>query len=382
MTFNKIYVTNCETNKERHPNGRRHYQKKLFVKRSRMRQSSIVALLTLLAAAQTTAFHSLVRPASCTQRRRDLTLTFAKKKKRSVLGEVVDSVGVVPKSPKRTTAPKRSSGAVSPALAQWASTAPSTDDVKQPESTATTVQENKSSSADLYTPFTKDKKENTRRIKQSARKEHDEKRNTKVTAIIENLNTVLEKTKNSLDEILSAIRPLLSQESGNLRVLTAGKKYEYRLAWVGSDEALCHVGTGLHKVPLARMQEVFLTCQGKGRLEILEVISILGPFPNIRNTLQGDASNVKKLDDDVTDWEIVMDSMIDGSGKEILAGTVDNIRRVKLQVHFADATSILAVVPPESGSVREDPLEENGAHALLFVREDDLDAKLDMMRVS
>jgi hypothetical protein len=77
-----------------------------------------------------------------------------------------------------------------------------------------------------------------------------------------------------------------------------------------------------------------------------------------------------------------MDSMIDGTGKEITAGTDDNIRRVKLHVHFADPSAILAVVPPESGNVREDPLEDNGSHALLFVREDDLEAKLDMMRVS
>lgn len=255
--------------------------------------------------------------------------------------------------------------------------------MQQAESVATTtVKKENIESANMYTPFGKETKKNTRRVKQSARKQEDEQRDAKVNAILDNLNTVLEETKNSLDDILNAIRPILSQQSGNLRLLTAGKQYNYRLAWVGSDDALCHVGTGLHKVPLARMQEVFLSCQGKGRLEILEVISILGPFPNVRNTLQGDASNVKKIDDQVTEWEIVMDSMIDGSGKEILAGTSDNIRRVKLQVHFADPSAILAVVPPESGSVREDPLEDNGAHALLFVREDDLDDKLDKMRVS
>ena len=84
----------------------------------------------------------------------------------------------------------------------------------------------------------------------------------------------------------------------------------------------------------------------------------------------------------MAEWEIVMDSMVDGTGKEILAGTDDNIRRVKLQVYFADPNAILAVVPPESGGLREDPLEDDGVNVLLFVREDDLEAKLDTLRVS
>lgn len=354
-----------------------------------MRQSTslLVCILVLLPAAHAFAFHPLVAPTSSTTSRRRPSM-LAKKKKKSVLGEVVASGGAVPKtrSTKRTAAPKKSAGSsVSPALAEWASTtdgSTTTIDSQPTESVATTVTNNVES-ADVYTPFQKEEtKKNTRRVKQSARKQEEQQRDAQVNAILENLNTVLSETKNSLDEILHAIRPILAQPGGNLRLLTAGKVYNYRLAWVGSDDALCHLGTGLHKVPLARMQEVFLTCQGKGRLEILEVISILGPFPNVRNTLQGDASKLQKLDDQVTEWEIAMDSMIDGSGKEILAGTNDNIRRVQLQVHFADPSAILAVVPPESGGVRDDPLEDDGAHALLFVREDDLDAKLDMMRVS
>mmetsp|Transcript_25585 Transcript_25585/g.46179 ORF Transcript_25585/g.46179 Transcript_25585/m.46179 type:complete len:352 (-) Transcript_25585:113-1168(-) len=351
-----------------------------------MRQPIILPLLLvlLLGASNSFAFYSAALTTSRTSQRG--RLLFAKKKKKSVLGEVAASGGVVPKTRniKRTTSTKKSAGAsVSPALAEWASTTADETNVQPAESVPTTTTVKEDVSANVYTPFEKEeKKKSTRRVKQSARKQDDAQRDAQVSAIIDNINTILEETKNSLDEILNAIRPILSQTSGNLRLLTAGKEYNYRLAWVGSDDALSHVGTGSHKVPLARMQEVFLTCQGKGRVEILEVISILGPFPNVRNTLQGDASKIKKIDDRATEWEIVMDSMIDGTGKEITAGSDDNIRRVKLHVHFADPTAILAVVPPESGSVREDPLEDNGSHALLFVREDDLEAKLDMMRVS
>ena len=79
--------------------------------------------------------------------------------------------------------------------------------------------------------------------------------------------------------------------------------------------------------------------------------------------------------------EIVMDSMVDGTGKEILAGTEENIRRVNLQVYFADERAIVAVVPPEDGSLRADPLQDNGSNVLVFIKEDELDEKLNSLRV-
>ena len=167
---------------------------------------------------------------------------------------------------------------------------------------------------------------------------------------------------------------------------------------MGSDEAICHIGTGLHKVPLARLQEVFLSCLGRSRLEILEVIRILGPFPNVKNILQGNTKiNKGKNGNDgafgnVENIQIVMDSMIDGTGKEILAGKQDNVRKVDLQIYFSDERAIVAVVPPSTstsssngsgGTVRQNnPLENNGSNVLVFVREEDLDEKLDSLRVS
>jgi hypothetical protein len=171
--------------------------------------------------------------------------------------------------------------------------------------------------------------------------------------------------------------------------LAGNRRYDYRLAWVGSDDAICHIGTGLHKVPLARMQEVFWSCLGKNRIEILEVIRILGPFPNVRNTLQGTTQLGKTTtasaianENAVSTLNIVMDSMIDGTGKQILAGTADNIRRVELHLYYADERVMVAVVPGTDGKVRSDPLENNGSNVLVFLREEALDDKLDALRVS
>ena len=118
------------------------------------------------------------------------------------------------------------------------------------------------------------------------------------------------------------------------------------MAWVGSDDAICHIGTGLHKIALARMQEVFLLLQERNRLEIYEVISA---FPNVRNTLQGSCQvAIGKSNNDCV-WKLSYDSMIDGTGKELLAGKDENVRKVDLQIAFADANAIAAVVPNPDG---------------------------------
>ncbi len=227
------------------------------------------------------------------------------------------------------------------------------------------------------------KPKNERRMKQSQRTQEEEARQAQVAIAVTALEEALE-GNNNLEEILNAVRGLLSlpvSPSASPRLLLGGKqRYDYRLAWVGSDEAICHIGTGLHKVPLARLQEVFWSCLGKNRMQVLEIIRILGPFPNVRNTLEGTTKLLKG--DTVPTLNIVMDSMIDGTGKEILAGTADNIRRVNLQLHFADERVMVAVVPTTDGEERVDPLEKNGSNVLVFLREENLDEKLDALRVS
>jgi hypothetical protein len=149
------------------------------------------------------------------------------------------------------------------------------------------------------------------------------------------------------------------------------------------------------------MQEVFLSCLGRNRIEILEVISITGPFPNVRNTLQGQTKlmkggggtgggmssgggsgsnfNPEKL-------RIAFDSMIDGTGKELLPPGAKT-RTVDLDVYFSDERAIVAVVPPPEDDDNDtssagDPLRKNGQNVLVFVREDDLDSRLESLRVS
>merc|ERR1711957_148476 len=168
--------------------------------------------------------------------------------------------------------------------------------------------------------------------------------------------------------------------------------YDYNLAWVGSDEAICHVGTGLHKVPLARLQDVFLTVGNFGLKSkcwrMMEVIRILGPFPNVRNTLMGQVTSFRDngVDggSDGTSIGIRYDSIVDGVGKELDAGTEDNKREFNLNIIYADEEAIIAVVPNEDddSSVSGVPgCGKDGKNVLLFLKEDELEERLDKMRV-
>ena len=221
-----------------------------------------------------------------------------------------------------------------------------------------------------------------RRQKQTAKKAVDKQRGAKVEAILDELQGVLEERTGKVQDILTVVEKLLavpSDTSDLRRILSAKDRSDYRLAWVGSDDAICHLGTGLHKVPLARMQEVFMNCLGRNKVEILEVISLIGPFPNVKNILQG---NTKiSGGSDGSEIQIVMEKMVDGTGKTIDAGTDDNIRRVDLEVAFSDERAIVALLPDE-GNPNAKPLDNDGKRVLLFVKEDDLDEQLEKLRVN
>lgn len=227
-------------------------------------------------------------------------------------------------------------------------------------------------------------KKSQRRQKQSAQRVVDGARRARIDIVLEELEEVLGERTGKVSDILRVVEKLVkispNDESGNeLRLLLSMRdRSDYRLAWVGSDEAICHLASGQHKVPLARLQEVFMSCLGRNKVEILEVISLIGPFPNVKNVLQGTA----KITSGGGGLEIAMDKMVDGTGKEIQAGTVDNIRRVDLEVAFCDERVILLLMPDESNDKNANSLNDDGKRVLLFVKEDDLDDKLEGFRVN
>jgi hypothetical protein len=176
----------------------------------------------------------------------------------------------------------------------------------------------------------------------------------------------------------------------------------YRLLWVGSDDTISSFGTALHKVPLARLQEVFLsltfpkhtskTNKNKNgsnfSITTTEVIRILGPFPNIKNTLQGtctisntNTATSKEVNQKMEQWDISWDSMIDGTGKELISGSPGTERKVPtLTMLYGDAQILVASLT-SSSTTGTDPFVVSPESVLIFVREMEMDDKLIALRV-
>ena len=231
----------------------------------------------------------------------------------------------------------------------------------------------------------------------------DSQKQAQINVILANITELIGTNNLAVQDLLKEIKSLTQLTAPNtLKAILNQNLKDYNLAWVGSDDAICHIGTGLHKVPLARLQDVFLTIGRDGSGEsktarLMEVISILGPFPNVRNTLQGkitDITSTEAVNADTNvnvpvkkDYiKICYDSMFDGLGKEISAGKEDNLRYVELEVVFADELALVCVVPKDGNGNGSDSTfsdyGEKGENVLLFLKEEDLDYKLEQLRAA
>mmetsp|Transcript_6855 Transcript_6855/g.14268 ORF Transcript_6855/g.14268 Transcript_6855/m.14268 type:complete len:366 (+) Transcript_6855:92-1189(+) len=192
-----------------------------------------------------------------------------------------------------------------------------------------------------------------------------------------------------LASILGSVEGLSSRSvPGGLKATLAGTRgstQNYKLAWAGSDAAICHLGTGLHNVPLARLQDIYLTLGGRGSITLQEVIRIIGPFPNVKNTLKGDV--IGKSDASAA---VSYTSLIDGTGKETLG---DEPRNVGIDVLYAGPEAFVCAIPAPrvgrgemEGEGVDGPVVPNygekGDGILVFVREDNLESEMQKQRVA
>ena len=332
---------------------------------------------------------------------------------------------------------RASTSEISPLLAEWAKEGDSEDaiNIKGRSSSAESSFDSTGalSKSDIFVPFDEDDEDENEDESNSLRKKGRRKNKKKSSFSSSSGGTIMQLTPQQteqMDNVLTQITDMISTTNCNvpdlitqitslvdlrasfsnnnqillptLKSITSAKpplttkaddddnkQPSYRLAWVGSDEAICHIGTSLHKVPLARLQEMYLLL-GYNKWELLEVIRILGPFPNVRNTLKGDLK-LKKLNTNSSSggregvrMEIAYQSMIDGTGKEILAGKDDNVKYVKLDVWFANDKALVCTTVPddEEEDGGEDPLSGDGSNMLLFLVEDDLDEALEKLRAA
>eukprot|EP00815_Leptocylindrus_aporus_P010114 CAMPEP_0116065058 /NCGR_PEP_ID=MMETSP0322-20121206/9498_1 /TAXON_ID=163516 /ORGANISM="Leptocylindrus danicus var. apora, Strain B651" /LENGTH=362 /DNA_ID=CAMNT_0003551223 /DNA_START=111 /DNA_END=1199 /DNA_ORIENTATION=+ len=260
---------------------------------------------------------------------------------------------------------------ISPDLAQWAGTLGDDNAVMEEGGVASAAESNTSKNRTRRRSKKEEKEE--KKLRQMQRKAEEEAIAERVAGIVEVLEEKFEEEKRDMNFIVENLENLCNLGGTGTRTITSGQtRVDYRMVFAGSDAAVCHLGSGLHKVPLARLQEIFMTV-GKNRIEVNEVIRILGPFPNVRNILKGDTSVASS-----NKFNIEYTSMVDGTGKEILAGKEENKRNVQLNVMFASDPAIVCSLPIESG---ENPFDNNGQNILVFFKEENLDEELEKLRV-
>jgi len=311
---------------------------------------------------------------------------------------------------------------ISKSLAEWAASSSSTTS-KSPTTTNTaaidTVDTDSSSSSATFTPFTKPKENDndkglfiSRRGRQRARLATESTKLQVTLSIVQNIQNILNEKNFNVSTLLTQIHELIHSERGSSTSISTAswnggglKAFflqnstvrQYKLAWVSSDECLSYIGTGLHKVPLARLEDVFLSLGPKRSWILYEVIRILGPFPNVRNTLNGkimdlvpkatrsSISSSSTATSNQSSWDLNLqyDSMIDGTGREILAGKAENVRNIKLEVLFADENALVCIMPSNNPSMDTNTnILHESSNILLFLKEDALDARLKALRVS
>lgn len=136
---------------------------------------------------------------------------------------------------------------------------------------------------------------------------------------------------------------------------------DWRLVWARSDEGVGAIGTGLHRVPLAKLEDIFLSVSPR-RVIVSEIVRVMGPFPNIKNVLSG-SSSVSP-----TTVAFSYDKVFDGTGKEL---TNSQARDVSFKLASL-SKNVMVICATSLGS----------AEWLVFEREDDLAGALTALRVS
>eukprot|EP00617_Octactis_speculum_P021279 CAMPEP_0185745138 /NCGR_PEP_ID=MMETSP1174-20130828/3412_1 /TAXON_ID=35687 /ORGANISM="Dictyocha speculum, Strain CCMP1381" /LENGTH=217 /DNA_ID=CAMNT_0028418949 /DNA_START=93 /DNA_END=746 /DNA_ORIENTATION=- len=144
---------------------------------------------------------------------------------------------------------------------------------------------------------------------------------------------------------------------------------DWKLLFASSDEAIETVGTGLQKMPLTRLMDIFVSLSRPSSLETSEILRVLGPFPNVRNTLAGSFSCKGGV------INFTYNTMVDGMGNE-LKGPGGELTR-EIQGKLGHVNNDLMVIFPENKESDTTDQEQ----ILVFKREPDLQAQFRELRV-
>lgn len=179
-------------------------------------------------------------------------------------------------------------------------------------------------------------------------------------AFVETESALLEQceaSERNLDRIDSLVNELLQQQQSTRSVLPSG---DFRLVWARTDDAIAEIGTGLHRVPLARMEELFVSLLAGDEIRLTEVVRVIGPFPNVKNLLFGTRVLAKGT------LTVSYQNGYDGTGK---------------QLSGSDRTVDFTVAHASKDVIVLDALRAGTRSWLVFQRESNLPESLERLRV-
>ncbi|GMI23614.1 hypothetical protein TeGR_g11017, partial [Tetraparma gracilis] len=131
------------------------------------------------------------------------------------------------------------------------------------------------------------------------------------SSLLASISALAAKPDRDLPALLSALGSLSALSPQPPPSSLLAKPAHYSLLFASSSAALSSIGTGLHELPLARMDALFLSV-APPRVTIQEVVRLIGPFPNVLNTISGTG----KVEKGVAKLEYT--SVVDGTGRELV----------------------------------------------------------------
>mmetsp|Transcript_27489 Transcript_27489/g.67862 ORF Transcript_27489/g.67862 Transcript_27489/m.67862 type:complete len:330 (-) Transcript_27489:292-1281(-) len=182
------------------------------------------------------------------------------------------------------------------------------------------------------------------------KKEKEEKRELRkqfrelTDTLVDDLMDEVESEKRDVKKIAESITKLKEVQKTMPVDQLEALKGDWKLAYTDSATTLNNFGTGLGSLPGTAIKEMFASFQADSKITVREICRVLGPFPNIRNQLDGTWTiNSKGAAGFTGDSSQKMEGLVlryeqltDGRDKVTTASTGFKVKNIACEVGFVN----------------------------------------------
>jgi len=206
-----------------------------------------------------------------------------------------------------------------------------------------------------------------KQMRQEQQKEQQE-RQMKADALLDEIFDEIEAKERDLKKVTNAINKITDLCTKETIAKTIPG--DWKLTFVNKADPMHEIGTGLGKLPGTSILDMFITCEKSGKVKVQEICRVVGPFPNIKNELQGTwdyktaSSGFKEGVSSSDKLVFSYNMLIDGRDKVTTAETGFKVRSVDINVRYIDQDVMIM------------SLGEGLDSQLVWEREDNLDKEV------